>query len=298
MSAPAGSPILSAAPGLANSFASQAVTGERTNLLPGNAGAPSSSAEGAGASGSVREEDEDGLDVPIGFAYFFQGVIGDFKRRFKHQFTSDYYDGLRWQSLSAGLFTFFGVLMTTISLGHRVQDSTMGQTGFVEYMLMNSVAGIAYTLIEPQPYVVIQPTGPITMLLEMLSRCAEEQHVEFLPLVAATGLFVALWLCLCACLNVANLISYMSRFTGEVSARERSTHSTHSTAQQPQPAATYFSHHLSLPPPPTTRYYTGIRRLYRHLLHEGGRRRYGPALHTDPKQPKPRAHPRREHHNR
>ena len=146
MSAPAGSPILSAASGLANSFASQAVTGERTNLLPGNAGAPSSSAEGAGASGSVREEDEDGLDVPIGFAYFFQGVIGDFKRRFKHQFTSDYYDGLRWQSLSAGLFTFFGVLMTTISLGHRVQDSTMGQPGYVEYMLLNSVAGSAYTL--------------------------------------------------------------------------------------------------------------------------------------------------------
>ena len=65
--------------------------------------------------------------------------------------------------------------MTTISLGHRVQDSTMGQTGFVEYMLMNSVAGIAYTLIEPQPYVVIQPTGPITMLLEMLSQM-EQSH--------------------------------------------------------------------------------------------------------------------------
>jgi hypothetical protein len=124
--------------------------------------------------------------------------------------------------------------------------------GFTEYMMMNSVAGIIYSLVETQPYVVVQPTGPITMLLEMaraaratkyglrvsarlstftltreralalslrdvqLSECAAANNFEFLPFVAATGLWVCIWLTLCSIFNVSKLISYMSRFTGEV----------------------------------------------------------------------------------
>jgi len=156
------------------------------------------------------------MEVSIGFSSMFQGLLSDWRRRSRHQFTSDFTDGFRWQTLSAGLFTFFGVLATTISLGHRVQATTGGQTGFTEYMLMNSVAGLIYSVVETQPYVVVQPTGPITMLLEMLNDCAESQNFEFLPFVAATGLWVCIWLSLCSIFNVSKLISYMSRFTGEV----------------------------------------------------------------------------------
>jgi len=182
--------------------AAQAVTGELTNLLPPGRH-------------DRHDEDQDGLDVTIGFSTMFQGLRSDWRRRSKH-YTSDFRDGFRWQTLSAGLFTFFGVLATTISLGQRIQRTTAGQMGFTEYMMMNSVAGIIYSLVETQPYVVVQPTGPITMLLEMLSECAAANNFEFLPFVAATGLWVCIWLTLCSIFNVSKLISYMSRFTGEV----------------------------------------------------------------------------------
>ena len=203
---------LAAGPASAESVASRAVTGELQGLLPAGI------AERAAASESSikKDEDQDGLGVQMGVRHLFQGAVGDWRRRFRHQITSDYLDGCRSQTLSAGLFTFFGVLATTISLGNRIQQTSGGQTGFLEYMLMNSAAGVIYATIEAQPYVVVQPTGPVTMLLEMLCEHAAEMHFEFLPFVAATGLFVGMWLILASACNVSGMIHYMSRFTGEV----------------------------------------------------------------------------------
>ena len=205
------SPRLEASRGT-QSIASQAVTGELQGLLA----PPFLSATGDERRGGLAEEEEDGLGVRMGVGQLFHGAYSDWRRRGRHLFTTDYTDGFRWQTLSAGLFTFFGVLATTISLGHRIQSVTEAQTGFLEYMLANSAAGLAYATLESQPYVVVQPTGPITMLLEMLSECAKSQGFEFLPFVAVTGLFVSLWLIAASALNLACLLAYMSRFTGEV----------------------------------------------------------------------------------
>ena len=124
------------------SLASRAVTGELEGLLPGVA--PVLSASDAGDSDDRHEEAADGLDVPFGVLHLFQGAIGDWRRRWRHQFTSDYLDGFRWQTLSAGLFTFFGVLSSTVCLGHRIQRASGGQIGFIEYILVNFCAGLVY----------------------------------------------------------------------------------------------------------------------------------------------------------
>ena len=200
--------------GNTTSIASQAVTGELTGLMP--AAYLSSATPSPNAAQAPADEELDGLDVPIGVRHLFQGAIGDWRRRARHMCTSDYRDGCAWQTISAGLFTFFGLLATTISLGYRIQLETNGQIGYLEYMLMNAVAGLVYATVEAQPYVVVQPTAPITMLLSMLCGHAESREFEFLPFVAATGVWVCFWLTLASALNIAGLIRYMSRFTGEV----------------------------------------------------------------------------------
>ena len=69
----------------------------------------------------------------------------DYRRRCSFWLT-DYTNGLVYWSktLSAGLFMLFATLFSTIALGALVEKETEQRIGLSEYLLMNSVAGVAH----------------------------------------------------------------------------------------------------------------------------------------------------------
>ena len=73
------------------------------------------------------------------------GLVDDYRRRCSFCMT-DYTNGLVYWSktLSAGLFMLFATLFSTIALGALVEKETDSRIGLSEYLLMNSVAGIAH----------------------------------------------------------------------------------------------------------------------------------------------------------
>ena len=73
------------------------------------------------------------------------GIVDDYRRRCSFWLT-DYTNGLVYWSktLSAGLFMLFATLFSTIALGALVEKETEQRIGLSEYLLMNSVAGVAH----------------------------------------------------------------------------------------------------------------------------------------------------------
>jgi len=144
------------------------------------------------------------------------GIIDDFRRRAAH-YRSDWTDGLRNQrTLSAGLFMFFATFSSTVALGHVVSKKTDGAFGVCEYLLMNSFAGIFYSIVGCQPYVVLRPTGPITMLLTKLYAIAGAFGFEYFSFVATTGLWVGIYMAAISAFELCRYTRLLTRFTHDI----------------------------------------------------------------------------------
>ena len=144
------------------------------------------------------------------------GIIDDFRRRAAH-YRSDWTDGLRNQrTLSAGLFMFFATFSSTVALGHVVSKKTDGAFGVCEYLLMNSFAGIFYSIVGCQPYVVLRPTGPITMLLSKLYAIAGAFGFEYFSFVATTGLWVGIYMAAISAFELCRYTRLLTRFTHDI----------------------------------------------------------------------------------
>ena len=89
-----------------------------------------------------RDPDFEGLQR---FPGVCGGIVDDYRRRCSFWLT-DYTNGLVYWSktLSAGLFMLFATLFSTIALGALVEKETEQRIGLSEYLLMNSVAGVAH----------------------------------------------------------------------------------------------------------------------------------------------------------
>ena len=157
------------------------------------------------------------------------GVANDCRRRLPHCF-SDCYVGLRcfrpcccggaavWtlKTASAALFMFFATFFSTVALGVHVHKATKGRIGIAEYLLGNSLVGMAHAALGCQPLLVLRPTGPITAIVTKLSELADAFHVDFYALLALTGMFVGLYLGLAASLEASRFIGLLTRFTHEI----------------------------------------------------------------------------------
>ena len=115
---------------------------------------------GGGVYGRVRTVESDRRDPESKGLQRFPGVFGgvadDFRRR-SHFCLPDYANGLIYWSktLSAGLFILFATLFSTIALGALVEKETDQRIGLSEYLLMNSIAGVAHvrrTSSNPRPH--------------------------------------------------------------------------------------------------------------------------------------------------
>ena len=102
-----------------------------------------------GTYGRVRTLESDRRDPEGEGLQRFPGVCGglvdDYRRRCRFCLP-DYTNGMIYWSktLSAGLFMLFATLFSTIALGALVEKETNQRIGLSEYLLMNSIAGVAH----------------------------------------------------------------------------------------------------------------------------------------------------------
>jgi hypothetical protein len=129
----------------------------------------------------------------------FAGVKEEYARRYPHIFTSDYSDFLKSPSktLSASTFMFFATIFSTIALGaHLSEVGDYGEyMGVSEYLLMNSLSGLYFSVLSCQPLMILRPTGPITLIIENIIIISEKYNINFWHLLACSGYFVGKLMC-------------------------------------------------------------------------------------------------------
>ena len=148
---------------------------------------------------------------------FCRDVVREFRERGKHC-NADYRTALRYPSktLSASLFMFFATLFSTVALGALVEKKTNGRIGLTEYLVANSAAGIAHSLVASQPLLVLRPTGPITAITCKLSEIADNLDLNFHVYLAATGVCIGAFMAAIAALGLSRHISRLTPFTHDI----------------------------------------------------------------------------------
>ena len=96
------------------------------------------------------------------FPGYFGGVKEELQRR-RQFWRADWEKGLtHWsKTLSASLFLMFATLFSTVALGTLVEKATHERIGLSEYLLANSLFGMAHAVFGAQPLLVLRPAGPI-----------------------------------------------------------------------------------------------------------------------------------------
>jgi solute carrier family 4 (anion exchanger) protein 1 len=124
----------------------------------------------------------------------FAGVFEEYNRRWPHMFSSDYYDFFLSPSktLSASIFMFFATIFSTIALGaHLSEVGDYGEyIGVGEFLVMNSLSGLYFSVVSCQPLMILRPTGPITLIIENIIIISEKYSINFWHLLACIGYFV------------------------------------------------------------------------------------------------------------
>ena len=145
----------------------------------------------------------------------FLGVADDFRRRYPH-YCHDLRNGFQWKTLSSALFMFFATFTSTVSLGVKISKDTNNRIGVPEYVMMNSIAGMAHALFGCQPMLVLRPTGPITAIITKLSQIADALYLDFWQFLAWTGFFISFFMIVVAAFEISRFIKLLTRFTHEI----------------------------------------------------------------------------------
>ena len=165
----------------------------------------------------------------------FGGVMDDYRRRFP-LYRSDIADSMTRKTISSALFMFFATFASTVALGVVIKrntkcDATVAKyndcridtddapnsfLGVTEYLLMNSLAGMAHSLLGCQPLLVLRPTGPITAFISLLFAVAKTLELNFLHFLGWTGIFVGLYMTLVAAFEISRFIKLLTRFLHDI----------------------------------------------------------------------------------
>ena len=112
---------------------------------------------------------------------------------------------------------FFATIFSTIALGaHLSEVGDYGEyIGVGEFLVMNSLSGLFFSVLSCQPLMILRPTGPITLIIENIIIISEKYHINFWHLLACSGWFVGVWMVLIAAFEGSNKIGLLTRFTHE-----------------------------------------------------------------------------------
>ncbi|XP_069754676.1 electrogenic sodium bicarbonate cotransporter 1-like isoform X3 [Narcine bancroftii] len=145
---------------------------------------------------------------------FFGGFINDIKRK-APWFTSDFYDGLNLQCLSAILFIYLASVTNVITFGGILGDATDNIQGIMESFLGTAIAGAVFCLFAGQPLTILGSTGPVLVFERILFNFSSDYKLDYLEFRLWIGLWTTFFCLVLVATEASYLIQYFTRFTEE-----------------------------------------------------------------------------------
>ncbi|KAL9180929.1 hypothetical protein ACHAXT_009734 [Thalassiosira profunda] len=145
------------------------------------------------------------------------GVLREYRARYAPRvLLSDWTDGWTWKTKSASLFMFCATFASTVALGEVAFRETEGRVGISEYLMLQSVAGMAHSLFSACPMPILRPTGPITAFMGDLFGLSSYLDVNYYSLLSWVGMWVGLGLIAIAAFDLSRYIVLCTRFLHEI----------------------------------------------------------------------------------
>eukprot|EP00567_Pseudictyota_dubia_P002080 CAMPEP_0197465106 /NCGR_PEP_ID=MMETSP1175-20131217/64369_1 /TAXON_ID=1003142 /ORGANISM="Triceratium dubium, Strain CCMP147" /LENGTH=397 /DNA_ID=CAMNT_0043001111 /DNA_START=79 /DNA_END=1269 /DNA_ORIENTATION=- len=146
---------------------------------------------------------------------FGRGIVKDFKgtlgTHWKEEMTN-----FNFKTVGVSFFIFFAAAAPAITFGAVYGKSTNNYIGAVEMLAATAWCGIVYGLIGGQPMMINGGTGPVLAFSTVLFTMSKSMGIPFLTLNAWTGLWIGLFLCVAAFVDLNRMIKHLTRFTDEI----------------------------------------------------------------------------------
>mmetsp|Transcript_14586 Transcript_14586/g.25695 ORF Transcript_14586/g.25695 Transcript_14586/m.25695 type:complete len:355 (-) Transcript_14586:839-1903(-) len=113
-------------------------------------------------------------------------------------------------------FLFFACIAPAITFGAIYAKATGNWIGAVEMITATAWCGIFYALFGGQPMMINGGTGPVLAFSGVLYSLSKSMDVPFLTFNAWVGLWIALYMCIAAFVDLNKVVHYATRFTDEV----------------------------------------------------------------------------------
>lgn len=153
---------------------------------------------------------------------FAGGLVADIKRRYRpRSYLSDWTDGLLEMRalrkyLSAIVWLYFAIVMSTIAFGALNEEDTDGDIGVIETLVSQAFAGIVFAVFSGQPLAIAKTTPPMVVFIDVLYKWSISLGIPFLPFYAWTGIWTAIVLVILVVTDACFIMKYCGHFTEEI----------------------------------------------------------------------------------
>ena len=118
--------------------------------------------------------------------------------------------------VAAATYIFFASCIPAIAFGEQLRYDTKGLYSTVETLAATGLMGILQALCGGQPLLIVGVAEPIVIIYAFMFEYATREGIPFLAWSAWTCVWASAMLFLLAAFNACALVSYFSRYSGEM----------------------------------------------------------------------------------
>jgi len=147
------------------------------------------------------------------------GIVADAKRKLIF-WVSDWTDAFRDKQacvrvLSTCVWIATTTLVPALSIGLSMQSDSSRRMTYIDFLLSEAFTNLAWSIIGGQSLLILRVTGPTKTYLSIVRYWADALKVDFVSYYSITGIFAGLFVTVFACVNGAELVLAVNRFTSE-----------------------------------------------------------------------------------
>ncbi|VDM92420.1 unnamed protein product, partial [Litomosoides sigmodontis] len=146
---------------------------------------------------------------------FFDGMIGDFEKRFPY-YWSDYRDALNFQCFISVVFMFCASFAPAITFGGLLGKYTNEKIGILETLMAQCICGVIWGVFAVQPLMIMSATGPVLVFEVSLYAFCTNLNIDFLTVRLYAGLWVLVISVITVAVDGSRMLRYVTRFTEDI----------------------------------------------------------------------------------
>ena len=165
------------------------------------------------------EDDFSRLKTTFRLSKPMAGIVADAKRKLPFWVT-DWTDAFRdkhacVRALSTCVWIATTTLVPAISIGLSMQSDSSRRMTYIDFLLSEAFTNLAWSIIGGQSLLILRVTGPTKTYFNIVRYWADALQVDFVAYYSLTGIFAGVFVAVFACVNGAELVLAVNRFTSE-----------------------------------------------------------------------------------